>query len=303
MEGCSLQDAFPGGPYASTGCLDNGQAEISRRQEKKKARRCRGPALTYLNEGMNMVGSVDPDRQTVIPMAPVPAMNQKTGLTEHAPVSQQYDYETFVGGMDSLPAIRKDVESTTALQPTDAPKFFGAGPNDSNGANKKGLVEAFQSSVSPFVNIIGTDESYLLQPDFTKTFSTKGVTKAESVPIPSGPSPVGKEMELLSPAANKLPNSILPTPNLDIFWKQSPLAGGQSSFFSQLDQQAREEPARELTPNRQEVLTKLDKIFARLGDLEQTQSEHAQTEILLFIMTGLGVIFLMDVACRAVARR
>lgn len=302
MEGCLLQDAYPGGPYASAGCLDNGQAEISRRQEKKKARRCRGPALTYLNEGMNMVGPVDPDRQTVVPMAPVPAMNTSTGLTEHMPVTQQYNYESFVGGMDSLPAIRKDVEPTTALQPMEAPKFFGAKPNESVGG-KKGFVESFQSSVSPFVNIIGTDESYLLQPDFTKTFSAKGAGKAESVPIPSGPSPVGKEMELLSPEANKLPNSILPTPNLDIFWKQSPIAGGQASFMSQYQQQSYNEPARESTPNRQEVLTKLDKIFARLSDLEQTQPEHAQTEILLFIMTGLGVIFLMDVACRAVARR
>jgi predicted KAP-like P-loop ATPase len=50
---------------------------------------------------------------------------------------------------------------------------------------------------------------------------------------------------------------------------------------------------------RKEVLTKLDKIFARLDDMDTVKSENVQTEILMFIMTGLGVIFLMDISCRA----
>jgi hypothetical protein len=45
----------------------------------------------------------------------------------------------------------------------------------------------------------------------------------------------------------------------------------------------------------------LDKIFARLDDMEAQKTENAQTEVLLFIMTGLGVIFLMDIGCRAAA--
>jgi hypothetical protein len=87
------------------------------------------------------------------------------------------------------------------------------------------------------------------------------------------------------------------------------LAGGQSSFFSQLkapggqpagsavDQDA----AADVPASRREVLTKLDKIFARLDDMEAQKTENAQTEVLLFIMTGLGVIFLMDIGCRAAA--
>jgi hypothetical protein len=43
----------------------------------------------------------------------------------------------------------------------------------------------------------------------------------------------------------------------------------------------------------------LDRIFARLDDMESVKAENAQTEVLLFILTGLGVIFLMDVGCRA----
>lgn len=312
MDGCSLQDAFPGGAYASANCIDNGQAEISRRQEKKKARRCRGPALTYLNDGYNMVGSVDPDRPATKPMPLVPAFNKATGMTQHAPVTQQYNYESFVGDMDSLPAIRNDVEGPTQLQPINAPAFFGASPNDdgvhSGPAKKKGLVETFTSEVSPFVNVIGTDESYLLQPDFSKTFAAKGASRAESVPINSGPSPVDQETSYLTPT-KMLPNSILPYPNIDMFWKNSPVAGGQSSFFSKLKYPSGEptgtvkdtDYSTESPMSRREVLTKLDKIFARLDDMDAGKSENAQTEVLLFVMTGLGVIFLMDIGCRAAA--
>jgi hypothetical protein len=88
MEGCSLDDAFPSGASASAGCVDTKTSEESRRQEKKRARKCRGPALNYLNSGMNMVGAVDPDRLSKR-MEPVPELNDRIGLTVHEPVTQQ----------------------------------------------------------------------------------------------------------------------------------------------------------------------------------------------------------------------
>ena len=257
MEGCSLNDAFPDGAFGSPGCLDRGAADESRRQEKKKARRCRGPALTYLDGGMNMVGAVDPDRLAQKPAA-VPALNSATGMREHAPVSQQYNYETFVGDMDSLPQIRQDVQGPNALQTSTPPSFFGANPNDDHSTS----IVAKKRSTEGFLTPTGM-----------------------------------------------MPNSILPVPNIDVFWKENGLAGGQSSFFSQLkapggqpagsavDQDA----ASDVPASRREVLTKLDKIFARLDDMESQKTENAQTEVLLFIMTGLGVIFLMDIGCRAAA--
>jgi hypothetical protein len=311
MDGCELNDAFPTGPYGSPGCQDRASAEESRRQEKKKARKCRGPQATYLDNGWNMVGAVDadPDRQSFKPLPPVPALNTSTGLTEHAPVTQQYNYESFVGGMDSLPAIRKDVSGPNALQKTkDVPNFFGASPSDeptTSLMSKRGLTEAFQSDSAPFVNVIGTEESYKLMPDFEKTFG-----KASTGSIPSGPSPVAKEDNYLTPTS-MLPNSILPVPNVDVFWKEhTGLAGGQSSFFGKLKYpggypsgEAEMVSNEDVPASRREVLTKLDKIFARLDDMDAAKSENAQTEILLFIMTGLGVIFLMDIGCRAAMRR
>lgn len=298
MEGCSLNDAFSMGEYASVNCTDRGAAEESRRQEKKKARKCRGPALKYLNGGMNMVGPVIPD--TPLPSSP---MNEATGLTEHAPVTQQYEYESFVGDMDNLADIRKNVKGQTKLQGGDAQtapdtSFFGANPSDSE--------EGFVGSAAPFINVIGSDESYKLKPDFTTAFGNKGVNRANSGGLISGPSPVTKETEYLTPTS-MLPNSILPVPNVDVFWKENGIAGGQSAFFSKLkapgglpvNAPSVQDAGEPSGMNQREILTKLDKIFARLDDIESTKSENSQTEVLLFIMTGLGVIFLMDIGCRA----
>lgn len=312
MDGCSLDAAFPSGPVGSAGCDTTATAVESRRQEKKKARRCRGPHATYLDGGMNMVGALDPDRQTVKPPPEVPAMNPNTGMYQHNPVSQQYNFETFVGGMDDLPSIREDVKGPNALQgaTNTLSSFFGANPADDSTnpvAPRKGLIENFSSGVAPYVDTIGNNVNYLLEPDFTKSFSGQGANKAAGGGDMRGPSPTGKETAYLTPT-KMAPNSILPFPNTDIFWKNNPtVTGGQSSFFASLRPPgglpvgvAPKEESEEPT-SKKEVMDKLDRIFARLDDMENVKAENAQTEVLLFIMTGLGVIFLMDIGCRAAA--
>jgi hypothetical protein len=89
-----------------------------------------------------------------------------------------------------------------------------------------------------------------------------------------------------------------------MFWKENGLAGGQSSFFSQLKAPGGTPMPKDAEQHvkNHEVLHKLDKIFARLDDMESAKSENSQTEVLLFILTGLGVIFMMDIGCRASMR-
>lgn len=312
MDGCDYDKAFPTGAYGSPGCEDRVSPDESRRQEKKKARRCRGPQANYLNRNWNMVGSVGPDTEKpIMEMEKGPIFNPNTGIYQHAPVSQQYNYETFVGAMDDLPSIRADVTGQTGLQKgKDVPNFFGANPEDNSAslAPKRGLTESFQSSAAPFVNIIGEEESYKLLPDFATTFNSSGAQRAAGGGDLSGPSPVKTEMSYLTPT-NMMPNSILPVPNVDMFWKENGLAGGQSSFFSQLKAPGGEpagsavdqDATADVPASRREVLMKLDKIFARLDDMESSKSDSSQTEVLLFILTGLGVIFLMDIGCRVTA--
>jgi hypothetical protein len=295
MDGCSLADAFPPGASASAGCVDTRTAEESRRQEKKRARKCRGPALTYLNSGMNMVGAVDPDRLAA-KLSSVPELNSKTGLTSHQPVTQQY--ESFIGQMDSLPAITANAKDANHLQSENS--FFGADPADTKNPKKA-------TSIAPFVDIIGDDESYRLEPDFSKSFKmrSKQDRSEEGFKSMDGQDK-SQEGAYLTPT-KMLPSGNLPYPNTDIFWKENGIAGGQSSFFSHLKYPGGQPSARsiESEPNakNQEVLHKLDRIFARLDDMESSKSENSQTEVLLFILTGLGVIFLMDIGCRAAAMR
>jgi hypothetical protein len=320
MDGCLLNDAFPTGAVGSPGCQDRTSGDESRRQEKKKARRCRGPAASYLNSGMNMVGAVDdmsamgavgavdPDRPAVQRMSPVTSLQSQTGLMEHRPVTQQYEYESFVGEMDNLPEIRQNVAGPDSLQNgKTSSSFFGASPmEESNTKKTNTFIENFSSSGAPFVDIIGDDSSYKLSPDFGTTFTMKGSQKAggskqEQISLDN------QQNSYLTPT-QMTPNSILPFPNVDMFWKNNPTTGGQSSFFSSLKAPGGQpsgsykdavEEVHGSSPR--EVLVKLDKIFARLDDMESAKSENAQTEVLLFIMTGLGVIFLMDIGCRTAA--
>lgn len=286
MDGCSLSDAFPTGANASAGCLDTKTADESRRQEKKRARKCRGPALSYLNSGMNNVGAVDPDR-LIKRMESVPTLNEEIGLTQHEPVTQEY--ESFVGGMDDLSKI----VSRTPGKTCDTPNFFGADPND---GIPSGRVREGFTSIAPYVDIIGDDETYRLKPDFATSFDMKGSQKA------GGTSSDGEKQAYLTPTKMTASGN-LPYPNLDMFWKENGLAGGQSAFFSQLKnpsgQPQRDGDQPEQLSKSQEVLHKLDRIFARLDDMDSMKSENSQTEVLLFILTGLGVIFLMDIGCRA----
>lgn len=72
-----------------------------------------------------MVGAIDspPDKPYKMDLDSLPTLNPATGMTAHTPVTEQYNYETFVGGMDDLPAIRQDVAGPNALQGSTAPTF------------------------------------------------------------------------------------------------------------------------------------------------------------------------------------
>lgn len=275
MDGCSLSDAFG----SAIGCTDTKASESQRKHEKRKSKKCRGPMYAYINSEFPLgatQSAVDPDRPALQAPPPVPALNSATGLKEHAPVTQQYDYnEPFVGSTGCLPDLRKTVKGATSLQGSDAsvPSFFGASPSDDT-MGRRGVLEGFVSPSAPDVDVIGAKDSYRLQPDFTQFGKLTGYAAAAGEPVPL------EQMNFHN-------GSTLSSPNLDMFWKtrgtriqEPPVAPTQEDNISK----------------------KLDRIFARLDDMEHASAENSQTEVLLFIMTGLGVIFLMDVACRAVAK-
>jgi hypothetical protein len=270
MEFCSIDDAFPDLTAKST----------ARKEERRKAKKCRGPALTFLEPDTGLLPVTDPDRPAMKPQPEVPPLNPKTGLREHAPVEAP-QAEAFTDGSEYeqlLAALRsqqppKELEKVLTTLPTavagpsklekgKVPAFFGASDEEDD------TTEGFAS----FTNVIGDDPGYKLSPDFTKTFTAKGVSKAAGTDLP----PV--------PANN--------------FWK--PLVSGTSNtaFYSKIPPPSKRYVPSPVAEDQGEVLRKLDKIFARLDDLESRRSENANTEVVLFVMSGLFVMFTMDLLVR-----
>ena len=231
MNYCSLEDAFQEAP--SPGCGSNQATKQARREERRKARRCKGPAATYLD--------LDPDRQN-IPLPEVNAMNHVTGLREHVPVTAQENFESELIQVQpaSVPASYKK-------------KFFGADPDD-------GFAD-----YEPDQRDSPTD--------FMAAFQPSGVT---------GP---------------------LPSPSMQQEWKPLTASGAQTAFIEHLPPPGGQYASRELKIPRalrggemsmEDMMKKMDRIMARLDDTHTASPEQVTSEIMMFISSGIFVLFLMD---------
>ena len=177
MNYCALDDAFQaisGAP--SPGCANDYATKAARKEERKKARRCKGPLATYLD-----ISDKDPDRQQLNKLPDIPAMNPATGLREHVPVyAPQSSLEPFVPRNDGdyngdyvRAEIPLNVPGTTEAQKPcpGRKKFFGADPDGDN-----------------FADYMPEQDNYRLQPDFLAAFEQAGVARAGSaanLPNPS----------------------------------------------------------------------------------------------------------------------
>ena len=81
-----------------------------------------------------MVGAVDPD--TPQDVSKYPKLNTATGLTEHRPYGQQYNYEMFVGGQDQLP------NAAAALCVVYVPQYFRVVRNQAAQVKAELFIEA-----------------------------------------------------------------------------------------------------------------------------------------------------------------
>lgn len=118
MAGCSLNDAFP----------DNTEkaGKIARKEEKKKAAKCKGPALSFLKGG----DEKDPDRPAESP----PAVPEKMKSSE--PATQYFGKgETDEAFADFSPAL--DQNPGYKLQPDFTASFLQAGLGKAAGVPAK----------------------------------------------------------------------------------------------------------------------------------------------------------------------
>ena len=270
MNYCALDDAFQTiGGAPSPGCGADYATKMARKEERRKARRCKGPAAEYLD-----IEDKDPDRQTF--PSDVPPMNPAIGMREHAPVTApQGTTEAFAHvnpqppvdqkksnfDKDPMYAYMKD-EMTKHLVPVRAPtsetlqpskKYFGMDPDN-----------------DAFADYEPTNET--LYPDFRKTFEGSGIAKAGS-------------------------SATLPNPSVNMFWKPLTTAGAQTSFVEHLPPPGGKY-YRPQTSNGEvsmdQVMKKIDKLFARLDDMNTSSPEQVTSELLMFISSGIFVLFMMD---------
>ena len=283
MEYCSIDDAFPpiGGGPASTGCKGNKAGDVARKEERKKAKRCKGPPLTFL-EGSGDMPLTDPDRPALIPLPDTPPLNKATGLIEHSPVDAppkepfedmtaepQSEMRASFRSEQPSPELQKAYNKIPDTKMIPGPNKALTGKYPSYfGANYDS--DAVEEGFASFTNIIGDDPAYRLAPDFTSAFAGKGASKASGT-------------------------DVLPIPSIRNVWKPLTPSGATTAFFERLPSPGGDIPIGQVQSyDKEELFRKLDSIYARLDDLELRRGENAQTETLLFITSGIFLLFSMD---------
>ena len=266
MNYCALDDAFQAiGGAPSPGCLMDSASKAARKEERRKARRCKGPAATYLD--------LDPDRPSAQNNS---AMNSAIGMTEHVPVTAQYGItEPFshkhpkedqtAPNFDKDPLydyIQSDIEEHVM-------KVSTSNTNSSKPSRKKFFGASVEDGDDGFADYV-PDET--VEPtDFRKAFDHMGVGRAGST-------------------------ATLPNASANMYWKPLTRTGAQTSFVEHLPPNAlHSNNSQRDHGSMSEVMKKIDKLFARLEDMNSSTSpEQATSEIMMFVSSGIFVLFLMD---------
>lgn len=334
MNGCSLDAAFPSLHAPSPpGCSSNVASKEAKKEERRKAKKCKGPPLEFLNWEQDGQPEKDPDRQQYERTPPVPPMNKATGLRQHAPVTapqgETEPFENVIGngnGFGTTAAeavnsyssqqarIRVNEESprndgnpdgdwargslTITPGQTQQPigrvqraKFFGAEPGQTGGTGST------DSSFENFADYKPNARNYLLEPDFRTAFEAQGTGRAGSGTI------AGVENLL------KGGDGALPIPSVSDYWKPiSKFGSSNTAVFESLPvpggryrggQVDTADSTDGASVNNSVVMKKLDEIFARLDDLQRGGSaEQGQMEVLMFISSGIFLLFAMDLLLR-----
>ena len=227
MSGCSLTEAFPD--------VTEKSGKIARKEERKKAKACGGPALSFLK-------AQDPDRFAEKPdEAPAPMKESFT--------CEGDDSASLIGQhvKDVIGEKSRNTLPKASATPSNVPSYFGK-----------------SESFADFNPALNDNPGYQIQGAGFGSFDKKGL--------------------------EKVTGTRLPTPVLNDAWKPLTPSGAQTSFFDA--KYTSTTPDDSFSKSEKEALLhKLDVLFARLDDLENKKNEYAHTEISLFILSGLFLLF------------
>lgn len=260
MAGCSLTEAFPDTTEQS--------GRVARKEERKKAKACKGPALSFLQ-------SQDPDRQAERPPPPPGKLvSASEGYADFKPMTltndEAYDksllkdligerVDDVIGKKGAgvpratMPSAAQLTDPTKTMYGEPVPSYFGKSDDTENFAD--------------YSKLSGDNPGYQLEgSDFMTAFAVKGLDKAGG-------------------------GNLLPTPSLDNIWK--PLSPDSSRTKANVYPAHRytEEENSFSREEKESLKKKLDFLFAKLEQLESNRNEYAHSEVTLFILSGLFLMF------------
>ena len=303
MDLCTLEDAFPnietgtkskhnrdsGFPFV--GGTDSKPSREERRAARKLAKRAKGPQQLYSESlsgtlpdettmevgGPNYASynevpdpprtewkiAPDPDRPALLRMPDVEEMG-KEGFRLHGP------------GAD-LPTLPK---ASCLFSNTGTPAYFGRSVDDD---------DTFMN----FTSSVQDDAQYRLYPDFTKSDQLKGISKAASQTLPEPPSnDTWKPMThgaSYTAFVKGVQGGEYPLTKIDKDW---PLHSIENETVNGSQPVGLIENVNTNVPGTENegVNKKMQHLIGRLEELEKQRRQDSQTEILMFVGTGLFLL-------------
>jgi hypothetical protein len=284
MDLCSIEDAFPnidsGTIHKSSGSsgfpfvggTDDKPTREERRAARKKAKKCKGPAATYVESQASDLP--DPDR---------PAMKR---LEEVESLKIQRD------GF-AMPQLPK---ASCLFSDTGTPAYFGRGDDD-----------PVEEGYSPYSALQGDDPNYRLEPDFSKTFDFKGVEKVAGATLPEPnlddrwkPMTPAASYTAFTNTAKKVGGGWAMTEDE----RRRPVEADEEGVKMGAKAPATDGASTVATsgssarPEVDALLAKIDELRGRLEDLEKKRSQDTQKELLMFVGTGLLLLVSFELVSR-----
>lgn len=159
------------------------------------------------------------------------------------------------------PTVNNSLPKPRPTAQTSTPSYFGAEP----------FTNPNEDTMAPFNSHVDHPNGYMLESDFTKSFDQTGFGRSAGVPVP--------------------------TPELRHRWKPLSVDRVDTAFHSGSSKSP--QFAGLEMGDMASMKAKLDALMARLDDLEnRAAGANPQMEMLSFIMTGLFLMFVLDVTVR-----
>ncbi len=338
MNACPYEEAFPnfntgtvhrdltrasGSGFPYVGGTDSKATREERRAARKKAKRCKGPVLEYSNlisdsmpaeidsPGLQGPGT-DPDRPAVQRMGPVESMANQRGTytipvipktgTVYAKEEGVAGIPSYFGAGDDAPEDGEEGYANFRKSMSDTDYMLGGGDGEVGGSGGSGGSASFQGTFS-LKGAARPTGALLPEPNLNDSW--KPLTGAASYTaylgeLPSSGAAVpgwAADAQRMAPPAGPV------EPPMEVRRGHGrPVHAGREQ---------RQEPPFPFPPSvpvvaaggnqkedRDALLARIDALTGRLEDLERVKRQDSQTEILMFVGTGLFMLFAFDLMSR-----